>query len=71
MFTDSVNIKMCLFIQLLILLVEEGLRALLFGRIKQFRRGGGYTPNLEKHILLEKGVSSFNRREKCDAFKVI
>ena len=38
-------------------LVEEGLRALLFGRVKQFRRGGGYTPNLEKHILLEKGVS--------------
>ena len=36
-------------------LVEEGLRALLFGRVKQFRRGGGYTPNLEKHILGEGG----------------
>ena len=53
------------------LLVEVGLCALLFGRFKQFWRGGGYTPNLEKQILLETGVKQFNRRENETLFKVI
>ena len=52
-------------------LVQVGLCALLFGRVKHFRRGGGSTPNLEKQILLETGVKQFNRREFVDAFKVI
>ena len=54
-----------------LLLVQVGLCALLFGRVKHFRRGGGSTPNLEKQILLETGVRSFNRREIGNAFKVI
>lgn len=39
--------------------------------LKTISAWGGYTPNLEKQILLETGVRSFNRRENCPSFKVI
>ena len=47
-----------------------GLYALLFGRVKHFRWGGS-TPNLEKQILRDTGVSAFNRRENQHHFKAI